>query len=140
MKKSSFKVEQIINASPNQAWEVIGAVSGVEKWLGPITACRIDGGKRFCTTEDGTFEEDILKVDHHSKVLEYAIPSQHMIPVENIFGTMEVSQASDGKALITWHWNFEVLPENEEVAKNTFEMLGGMGLSGIDSLINQKAA
>lgn len=140
MKNSSFEVSQIIDASPEQAWDIIGAVSGVEKWLGPITACRTEGDKRFCTTEGGTFEEDILNLDHHSRVLEYSIPKQHMIPVQNIVGKMVVTAATNGNAQVNWHWDFEVLEENEATAKSTFEMLGGMGISGIETLIKQKAA
>ncbi|MEO9805235.1 MAG: SRPBCC family protein [Reichenbachiella sp.] len=140
MKNSNFEISQTIDVSADEAWDIIGAVSGVDQWLGPITACSVEGDKRICSTEEGSFEEDILKVDHANKVLEYAIPSQHMIPVENIHGQMRVEATPSGQATITWSWNFQVTNENEPAAKEAFQMIGGMGIGGIESLIKQKAA
>ena len=135
MKNSNFKIAQTINVSPEEAWKVIGAVKGVDQWLAPITACRVEGDKRYCTTEAGEFSEDILKVDHENRVFQYAIPSQNMIPVQNILGEMKVSQTQDGKATVNWSWSFEVLDENEAQAKEALGMVGGMGIKGIESLI-----
>lgn len=140
MKNSSFSISQIIDVSADAAWQIIGQVSGVDQWLGPITACRIEGDKRFCSTEEGSFEEDILTVDHTNKVLEYAIPSQHMIPVGYIKGQMQVKPTMDNKAEISWSWEFEVADDNESAAKEAFQMIGDMGISGIESLIREKAA
>jgi len=134
MNTSSFEIERTIGVSADEAWNIIGAVSGVDKWLAPITDCRVEGDKRYCSTEEGSFEEDILNVDHDLRVLEYAIPQQHMIPVSNIQGKMAVTESNNG-ATINWSWTFEVLPENDEVAKQSLEMVGGMGIAGIEKLI-----
>lgn len=139
MKKSEFKISQTIDVLPQEAWEVIGAVSGVDQWLMPITDCKVEGNKRYCSTEDGSFEEDILNVDHDAMQLDYAIPHQHMIPVMNILGNMQVSD-NGGKAEITWSWKFDVTEENEAPAKEAFGMVGGMGIQGIESLIKEKVA
>lgn len=140
MKNSNFEISQTIDVSANDAWNIIGAVTGVDQWLGPITACSVEGNKRICSTEEGSFEEDILKVDHEQKVLEYAIPSQHMIPVENIQGRMKVEAAPSEQAKLTWSWHFQVTEENEPAAKEAFQMIGSMGIGGIESLIKQNVA
>lgn len=136
MKKSNHKIALTIDASPEEAWNVIGAVKGVDQWLAPITACRVEGNKRYCTTEAGEFSEDILKVDHNNRVFQYAIPEQNMVPVENILGEMKVLQADNGNATIEWSWNFDVEDQNEAPAKEAFSMVGNMGLKGIEALIN----
>ncbi len=139
MKRSSFKISQTIDVTPEEAWEVIGAVSGVDEWLGPITSCVVEDNKRICGTEEGTFEEEILNVDHDNKTLDYLIPQQHMMPVENIKGQMKVVNTG-GQANITWKWEYDVMEENEETAKGALQMVGGMGIAGIETLIKQRVA
>ncbi len=139
MKKSQQTVTQIIDVSPDAAWKVIGAVDGVDKWLAPmITSCRIDGNKRICGTESGEFIEGIEKVDHASRVFQYSIPEQHMMPVKNILGTMKVHETEDGKASIEWSWLFEVEESAEQQAKEMFAGAGTMGISGIERLITNQ--
>ena len=136
MKNSNHKVALTIQASPEATWDVIGAVNGVNNWLAPITACRVEGNKRFCSTEEGEFSEDILKVDHENKVLKYSIPVQHMIPVQNIIGEMRVLATDEGTATVEWTWNFEVEATKEAEAKETLTMVGSMGINGIEAYIN----
>ncbi len=135
MKRSNHKVEVTIGVTPASAWEVIGAVSGVDKWLGQITSCRVEGNKRYCGTEHGEFSEDILKIDHENKVLKYSIPQQHMIPVENIVGQFHVLEAEDNRATIEWSWNFDVTSDNEGKAKEMLSGIGNMGIKGIENYI-----
>lgn len=140
MKKASFFVEKSIEISPEAAWQIIGAVSGVDQWLGPITACEVHGAKRICSTESGSFEENILKVDHDHMEFHYEIPQQHMIPVQQVKGLMKVYKNAEGNARIFWSWDFEVTNENEQLAKSTLEMFGHMGITGIAQLALTKVA
>ena len=142
MQKSEQKVRIAVSSSPADVWGVIGRVSGVNEWLAPmITACRVEGSKRYCSTEGGEFEENILKIDHENRVFKYNIPEQHMLPVSNIVGTMSVFDGEDGGAEVTWHWTFDVVSDEE--AQQAREMLahaGEMGINGIDALIKRGAA
>lgn len=139
MKKSNHKISMTIKANPDAAWSVIGKVSGVEQWLSPITACRVEGDKRYCATEEGEFSEDILQVDHAHKTLRYAIPSQNMLPVENILGEMKVEDEG-GAARISWSWEFDTAIENEAQAKEMLTGIGTMGLTGIETLLTEPAS
>ena len=137
MKKSEQKVAIEINATPAEAWEIIGAVSGVDQWFPQmITSCRVEGNKRICGTEGGEFMEDILKIDHENREFKYGIPQQHLMPVENIIGTMKVEGTE--KATIHWHWAFDVEEANEEQAKEMLAGAGQMGISGIENLIRSQ--
>ena len=135
MKKSEQKVSVNINVSPEKAWEIIGAVDGVDKWLAPIETCRIEGDKRYCSTEEGGFEEDILKVDHENRELYYAIPEQNMIPVRNILGMMKVREGDDNNSVVDWQWRFDVEENSEAQAKEMLAGIGQMGIQGIETLI-----
>lgn len=135
MKKSEQDISIEINASPDKAWEIIGAVDGVDKWFEPIQVCRVEGDKRYCTTAEGSFEENILKVDNENRELHYAIPEQNMIPVKNILGMMKVRKGNDNNAIIDWQWKFDVEENLEGQAKEMLAGAGQMGIKGIEKLI-----
>lgn len=135
MKKSEQRVSLKINVSSEKVWEVIGAVKGVDKWLAPIEACRLDGDKRYCTAVGKEFAEDILKVDHDNRELHYAIPKQHLIPVQNIFGVMKVRDSENNKSVVDWQWTFDVEEDQETSAKEIFTGLGEMGIKGLEDYI-----
>ena len=136
MKSSHHKIALKIDATAASAWNVIGAVSGVDKWLAPITSCRVEGNKRYCTTEAGEFSEDILNVDHDQMLFQYAIPEQNMIPIQNIQGAMKVLPTGTAQAMIEWSWSFEVEEANEAEAKEALTMVGNMGIKGIEDHIH----
>jgi Polyketide cyclase / dehydrase and lipid transport len=137
MKKSEHKISLEISADVDNAWRIIGAVDGVDKWLGPIVSCRVSGAKRYCATQFEEFEEDILKVDHEARVFKYGIPTQGMIPVKNIIGTMRTESRGEGKSLVEWEWEYDVDPNNEDLAKDMLTETGSMGIRGIEELVKK---
>lgn len=130
-----------MKVNPLQAWEVIAAVGGVDKWFGSmIKSCRIEGQKRICETADGMLlKEDILEIDHENKVFRFAIPSQEMLPVENIVESMQVSKNSQGYTAITWSASFDATEANAGIAKEAFQNLWIMGLNEMEAYIQNKA-
>ena len=139
MKKSNEKVTVEVNASAEKVWKIIGAVGGVDKWFAPvIKTCRVDGDKRYCTTDAGPLNEDILEVNHQSKIFRYGIPEQNMIPVKNILGTMKVNDLGNGKSSVEWSATFDVEEDKEMQAKEMFRGAWTMGINGIERLINSK--
>ena len=139
MKNSSKRIEIPIQVSADQAWEVIGAIDGVEKWFPEvITACRVEGNKRYCTTDQGSFEEDILKVDHENRTFKYGIKEQNLLPIRDIIATMQVHDGPQPS--ISWEWNFVVEEENEATVLEAFDGLGQMGVSGIERFASELVA
>ena len=140
MKKSEQKVSVKINASPEKAWEIIGAGGGVDKWLEPIETCRLEGDKRYCTAGGIEFAEDILKIDHEKKEFHYAIPKQHVIPVQNIIGVMRVHGKEENQSVVDWEWTFDVEEDQEATAKEIFTGLGQMGIKGVENYITSNTS
>ena len=140
MSQNQESISYTMNVRPEEAWDVISRVSGVDKWFGSlITSCRVDGDKRFCETAEGAqLIEDILEIDHDSRIFRYGIPQQEVLPVENIVGTMHVQDAENGKTLIEWSATFDATPENAQVAKEAFKGLWLMGLKDMESYIQQE--
>ena len=118
MKKSSQSVTKTISVSPDAAWKVIGGVGDVDKWLAPLVqTCRVEGNKRYLTTEGGLLVEHILEVNNSIRVLRYGIPKQPLIPVDNILGWIKVLDAGKQQSTIEWSAEFDVLPEKETEAR-----------------------
>lgn len=140
MKRSEQTVELNINVAPEAAWNIISALTGVEKWLNPVIVnSRVEGDHRICSIDGGEFTEDIISVDHDNMLLQYGIPEQPMMPVENIIGSMKVIAKENNTATIRWHWAFEVANnENEAQAKEMLAGVGTMGIKGIEKLVQNE--
>ncbi|RIV36689.1 SRPBCC family protein [Flagellimonas lutimaris] len=140
MKPNQVKISRELNVSPEQAWDVIAAVEGVDKWFGSIIkTCDVVDGKRFCTTKDGVvLEEQILEVDNETKTFRFGIPKQEMLPVENIIETIMVTNNENGKAIIDWSASIEATNENATIAKEAFLNLWAMGLEEMENFINNR--
>lgn len=138
MKRLSHQVELFVKANPLTLWQIIGSGKDVDKWLAPIKSCRVEGNKRYCTMEDGTLEEEILESNSETMTFRYLIPQQHILPVENIEGTMQVKPVDDMSAHIRWQWNFDVETSNFESVQEGLNHFGEMGIRGIEALANKK--
>lgn len=143
-KIKSNHLSKVINASPREAWDILKVGGDVDKWFPFITSCKLigegEGAKRICTTADGkTLEESITRIDHKNRIIEYVIDKHDMeMPIKNIHGIMLVKERN-GKALIDWTVEFELMQEIEEDMLQ--EMQNGMiqlmetGILGIQEYI-----
>ncbi len=140
MKTIEEKITQTLNASPDEVWQVIGAVDGVDKWFASlIKTCVLKDGKRFCETNEGVhFEEEILELNHETRTFRFAIPQQDMLPVTNIVETMKVLEGEQGTTIVEWSASFEATAENAEPGKESFRNLWRMGLKEMEQFINAK--
>ena len=88
----------------------------------------------------GEFQEDILEINHDQRIFRYGIPQQHMMPVENILGTMQVREGEQGGSIVDWHWAFDVADENEEQAQGMLIHAGEIGINGINTFVQNQLA
>ncbi len=139
MKTIEERITKSLAVSPEQAWEVIGSVGGVDQWFASvIKTCRVENGQRFCQTADGIdLVEEILEVNHETKTFRFAIPEQAMLPVEDINETMTVRDDGKGSAIIDWSATFKATPENGEIARQAFRNLWTQGLQEMETYINK---
>jgi len=137
MKRTEHQVELSIQANSKAVWEIIGSGKDVDKWLAPITSCRVEGDKRYCGTAEGSFEEDILESNDATMTFRYFIPKQHMLPVENIEGNMQVFPINDDSTNVRWKWTFDIEENNIEAVKEGLSQIGEMGIKGIETMITK---
>ncbi|SFO05836.1 Polyketide cyclase / dehydrase and lipid transport [Algoriphagus ornithinivorans] len=128
----------------DKAWEVIGAVGGVDTWSPIIKSCRIEstregGLKRYCSAEQGELIEKILLLDHQNHVLSYAITEQPILPVSSLVSSIEVS-GDDFQAVIKTTSTFEVNDgANPVEIKSMIEQIYTGSYAGIAALVTQAA-
>lgn len=132
--KKKISTIHIINAPSENVWANISKATGVNEWLPIITACRLDGDKRVCTTEQGEMNETILKVDNEKKEFQYAIDSQPLLPIENVVGTMKVFESGEQTEL---QWNLEFTIQDEllfEMVEQAIEGMYAAGAKGLETI------
>ncbi len=99
--------------------------------------CRVEGSKRYCTTEGGTIEETILKSDDDEKVFQYVFDKQDVFPADNIKGTMKLEFVNTTQTNLLWDVEFDIQDESIfPELKKSIEELYLSGASGLEKLAN----
>jgi hypothetical protein len=95
-----------VAATPEEAWRVLGDLTGIDKWVPGVVGARVDGTTRVCTTADGgEIVERITGYSDDSRSYGYAHIAQPL-PIGNSRGTLSVHADGDG-SLIVWEAEFE---------------------------------
>ena len=137
MKTSNHSVALKINATPETVWDIISSGENADKWLAPITTCKVEGDKRYCSTEDGSFEEAILEVNHQDKTFSYFIATQHMLPIKDITGKkMQVMSVDENTALVNWSWEYTVENTDDKMVKEALNGVGQVRIKGTKAFAN----
>lgn len=138
--KKLIQTANKIDAPIEKVWAHIRTGEGVNTWLPIITTCRVEGNKRYCTTENGSLDETILKSDDQAKVFQYAIEKQDVFPVSDIKGTMRLEQISANETTLLWDVEFDIQDEAifPEI-KQGIEGIYAAGAAGLGQLANAQA-
>jgi carbon monoxide dehydrogenase subunit G len=132
--KKTIATSHIINAPIEKVWANISKATGVDEWLPVITACRLDGNKRVCSTEQGDMNETILKIDNDQKIFQYAIDEQPLLPIADVIGTMQVFEQDNHTKL---NWNLEFTLQDETmygIVKQAVEGMYAAGANGLEKI------
>ena len=114
--KNSMKtvsVSKRIAAPAQVAWSIVRTGAEMHRWVPAITECRLEGegvgAKRICVLAGQEIEETIATVDDDTRVFQYRIHRQSMMPVTGILGTIHVTELGPAEAEVLWFVNFELL-------------------------------
>ena len=103
---ASIVKEIEVMASAEKAWSKVSDAGGVDKLVGMITACRLEGDTRYCTMADGSkVIERVIAIDETNQRLAYTI-TDGPIPLEYHSASMQVRDSDHGARLI-WTWDFK---------------------------------
>jgi carbon monoxide dehydrogenase subunit G len=96
-----------VAADPDTAWQVLGDLGAVDRWIPGITKVEMDGMTRVCTFADGhTQNEAILDYSPDTRSYRYTIDGG--LPVADNRGRLTVEPAGN-RARIVWESSFVAL-------------------------------
>ncbi|OAV45186.1 SRPBCC family protein [Lewinella sp. 4G2] len=113
-----------ISAPASEVWANLRTGEGVDKWLPPVTACRVEGNRRYCEAGEARLEETIEESNDEAMTFRYSIQKQDMMPVIDIEGTMRVEAVDANNCLLHWDVDFGV--ESEELFAQLEPNIKGM--------------
>jgi hypothetical protein len=94
-------------STPDTAWQVLGDLTTVDRWIPGITQVELDGMTRVCTFADGhTQHEAILDYTPATRSYRYTIDGG--LPVADNQGRFAVEPTTRG-ATIVWESSFRTL-------------------------------
>lgn len=134
----TISVTQRIAIPAQAAWNIVRTGADMNRWFPPVTACRLEGtgvgAKRFCTVQGQELEESIETVDDSSRIFQYRILKQALMPIRNIVGTVHVTPVSLSEAEVLWFVNFDLDDETAMPAlKEGIEGMYRAGIAGLEA-------
>jgi carbon monoxide dehydrogenase subunit G len=103
----SFTETIEVAADPDSAWQVLGDLATVDRWIPGITKVELDGMTRVCTFADGhTQREAILDYSPATRSYRYTIDGG--LPVADNHGRFTVQPAGNGTRIV-WESSFVAL-------------------------------
>ena len=115
--KENLAVELDINASSNDAWDLIGPFETMQSWFPGIINTSIEGSGigiiRHLTMPDGAILSDQL-TEQGDDFYSYTIVGGD-VPFENYLGTVSVTN-NNGGATLKYYASIDVSEENREAS------------------------
>lgn len=129
-------VAKRIPVPADSVWSVIRTGAGMDRWVPAISVCSLEGegvgARRVCVVDDHELIESIETVDDASRLFQYRIHAQSMMPVRDILGTIHVAAVGEAEAEVLWFSNFDLDDESEWPAVKAG--IEALYLSGIEGL------
>jgi uncharacterized protein YndB with AHSA1/START domain len=108
-------VNQSIPVSAHAVWKILRTGDHLERWIPIVTACHLEGSgvgaKRVCVINGQELVESIETVDENSRLFQYRIHAQSLMPVRNALGTIHLTAVSPAETSVLWMMNFDMTDE-----------------------------
>ena len=102
---------QSVDAPADAVWSLVAAGDRMDRYLGMIDTCELDGqgagAGRRCGTAMGDLVERIETVDDETRTFQYSI-FELPLPISRVFGTVRVRETGPETSEVTWSSNYEV--------------------------------
>ncbi|MEE4290975.1 MAG: SRPBCC family protein [Cycloclasticus sp.] len=137
--KENVAVELDINASSNDAWDLIGPFETMQSWLPGIIDTQIEGSGigtiRHLTMPGGAVYSDKL-TEQGDKYYRYIIVGGD-VPFENYLGTVSVVNNQDA-SILKYHASIDVSEENREASVAFLTELYSNAFNNVKDVLEKK--
>jgi uncharacterized protein YndB with AHSA1/START domain len=140
----TVSVVQRIPVPAQAVWSVVRTGADMDRWFPPVTACRVEGegvgARRLCVVNGHELLEAIETVDDDTRIFQYRILKQDMMPTRNMLGTFHVSAVTPVESQILWLINFDLDDEGAwPVIKESIEGMYQAGIAGLNAHVGKVA-
>ena len=108
----TVSVSKVVRAPVEVAWEIVRTGANLDRWVPAITRCEIEGdgvgAKRVCVVDGHELHESIETVDDPTRLFQYRIHRQAMLPVRNILGSIHLTARGAEETAVLWFVNFDL--------------------------------
>ncbi|MBN8611094.1 MAG: SRPBCC family protein [Deltaproteobacteria bacterium] len=134
----TVSVTKRIRVPVQVAWDVIRTGAHMDRWVPAITRCEVEGSgvgaRRVCVVDDHEMHESIETVDDPSRLFQYRIQRQAMLPVRNVLGTLHLAACGAEETEVLWFVNFDL---DDEAAwapvRDGIEAIYRAGIDGLEA-------
>jgi hypothetical protein len=132
----TVSVSKRLPVTADDAWNVVRTGADMHLWVPAITACRLEGegvgAHRVCEMSGQRLEETIETVDDNTRLFQYRIHRQQVMPVRDVLGTIHLTAVGAGECEALWFVNFEIDdPAAFAPVKAGIEQIYSAGLEGL---------
>ena len=103
----SFTQTIEVTANPDTAWQVLGDIAHVDRWIPGITKVELDGMTRVCTFANGHTQHEAI-LDYAPATRSYRYTINGGLPVTDNRGRFAVEPTPHG-AMIVWESSFRAV-------------------------------
>jgi uncharacterized protein YndB with AHSA1/START domain len=134
----TVSVSRRIQVPAEAVWEVVRTGAHLDRWVPAISSCALEGegvgARRVCVINEQVLRESIETVDDASRLFQYRILEQSMMPVRNVLGTIHVSASGPSETEVLWFVNFELADERAwSAVKEGIESIYSSGIGGLEA-------
>lgn len=126
------------------AWEIIRSGGNMDRWVPAISRCEVigagAGATRMCVVDSHEVHESIETVDDATRLFQYRIHKQTMLPIHDILGTLHLSACGADETQVLWFVNFDL---DDDAAwpsvRDGIEALYRSGIAGLEAYARRVA-
>lgn len=125
-----------IHVPAEVAWQIVRTGAHMERWVPAITRCDLEGhgvgAKRICVLDGHELHESIETIDDMTRLFQYRISKQSMLPVRNIVGSIHLSACSPEETEVLWFVSFDL--DDESAWAPVRDGITAIYMAGIEGL------
>jgi hypothetical protein len=130
------KVSEIVDATADEAWDILGDFGGAARWAGPtLESCTVEGSGvgavRRMVGGGLAIAERLVAYDPEERTLAYDVVGPTPLPISDYVSTIRVLPEGDGRCRIEWIGRFEPAGAPAEVGAGIVRKVYGDGIEGV---------